>query len=304
MNLSYNISTNICVNGGLITIMKKILALSLAALMALSVMGCSKKDENTDEQDSGKNSQVVESTVTYENVTFGYAVGDDGYYEITSVEYDGIQKIDIKLPSEIDGMAVTGIATEAFKADTFIKSVEIPSSIKRIGDWAFYSCISIEKIKLPDSVTEIGKGAFWNCVGLSEITLSSAVVLIDAYAFMECSSLKAITIPESVKTIGEGAFYGCDSLEAVVIPASVETIGRGAFIYCDSLGVVTIENAKLVFPTNDDKKPEGVFVACKEGLEIKAAADSTAKAYVDAMNDGVAEANQIKFTPIVPSTAE
>lgn len=284
--------------------MKKILALSLAAVMALSVMGCSKNNENTDSQEEGKKNQVIESTITYENVTFGYAVNDDGRFDITSVEYDGIQKIDIKLPSEIDGMAVTGIAAEAFKADTFIKSVEIPSSITKIGDWAFYSCISIEEIKLPDSVTEIGKGAFWNCIGLSDVTLSSALVLIDDYAFMECSSLAELTIPESVKAIGEGAFFGCDSLKEIVIPASVEKIGRGAFLYCESLELATVENAELVFPTDEDGKLEGVFVACNADLKIKAAAESTAKAYVDAMNDGVTEANQIGFEAVAPSVAE
>ena len=284
--------------------MKKILALSLAAVMALSVMGCSKKNDDTDEQDGGKKVQGIESTITYADATFTYAVNDEGRYDITSVEYDGTQKIDIKLPAEIDGIAVTGIGAEAFKADTFIKSVEIPSSITKIGDWAFYSCISIEKITLPDSVIEIGKGAFQNCVALSEIKLSSALIGIDDYAFMECHTLAEITIPEGVKTIGEGVFFGCKSLAEIVIPASVETIERGAFLYCEELKLATIETATLVFPTDDAGKIEGVFVGCNADLVIKAPADSTAKAYVDAMNKGVTEANQIKFEVIAPSVTE
>lgn len=281
--------------------MKKILALSLAAVMALSFIGCSKNEEDATDQGEGKKTQVIESTITYEDVTFGYSVNEAGRYDITSVEYDGKEMIDIKLPSEIDGMLVTGIAAEAFKADTFIKSVEIPSSITKIGDWAFYSCVSIEEITIPSSVTEIGKGAFWNCVSLSKVTLPSTLAVIGDYAFMDCIALAEVTIPGSVKTIGEGAFFGCSALEQIVVPYSVTTIGRGAFLYCDSLKLATIENAELVFPTDKDEKLEGVFVGCNADLVIKAAADSTAKKYVDAMNVGVTEDNKIVFEVIAPA---
>lgn len=303
---------NICVYGGLITIMKKILALSLAALMALSVIGCSKKDDDTTGDDEGNKLQIVESTTTYENATFSYRVNDEGRYDITSVKYNGIEKIDIKLPSDIDGIAVTGIASEAFKANTAIESVEIPSSITKIGDWAFYQCISITEIKLPDSVKEIGKGAFWKCSGLSRLTLSSALTAIGDFAFMECTALESVTIPANVKTIGDSAFYGCSKISEMVIPASVEAIGRGAFLYCSALKTVTIENDAVVFPTKDViaengepvKEPEGVFYACHTDLVIKAATESTTKAYVDAMNKGVTDNNKIDFESTDPTPAE
>ena len=284
--------------------MKKILALSLAAVMALSVIGCSKNEGSVAEQDEGKKVQIVESTVTYENVEFGYRVNDAGRYDITSVKYDGNKNIDVKLPSEVDGIAVTGIAAEAFKAKPFIESVEIPSSITKIGDWAFYSCTSITEIKLPDSVTEIGKGAFRECSALESIELSSALVLVDDYAFMECSALAEIELPATVKTVGEGAFYGCSALTEITLPDSVETVGRGAFLYCEELKLVTVENDELVFPADDNGKPEGVFVACHIDLAIKAAAESTAKAYVDAMNEDVINENKIDFEAIVPTPAE
>ena len=285
--------------------MKKILALSLAAIMALSVMGCSKKGEDTVSQDEGKKVAVIESTTTYEDITFGYRVNDAGRYDITSIEYTGTQQIDVKLPSVIDGIAVTGIADEAFKAKTFIKSVEIPDSITKIGNWAFWKCSAITEIELPKSVTEIGKGAFWNCEALTSISLPEGLLLIDDYAFMNCEKLASITIPETVKTIGEGAFFGCVAFTEIVIPASVESIGRGLFLYCENLKLATIENAELVFPVKDDKSLEGVFVDCHIHLVIKAAADSTAKDYVDAMNEKRIGDNKIDFEAIVaPTPAE
>lgn len=285
--------------------MKKILALSLAAVMALSVMGCSKKGEDTVSQDDAGKVAIIESTTTYEDFTFGYRVNDAGRYDITSIEYKGTEQIDIKLPSVIDGIAVTGIADEAFKAKTFIKSVEIPDSIVKIGDWAFWNCISITEIELPKSITEIGKGAFWNCDALANVKLNDGLLVIDDYAFMNCKSLAAITIPSTVKTVGEGAFFGCSSFTEIVIPASVESIGRGLFLYCNNLKLATIENAELVFPIDADKKLEGVFVDCHIDLVIKAAAESTAKTYVDAMNENRIGDDKIDFEVIVaPTPAE
>ena len=272
--------------------MKKILAITLASLMALSFVGCSKNEETATVDADGGVEEIIEATVEYEGYEFGYGVNEDGDYEITYVIYDGADSIDIEIPDEIDGRDVTGIAKDAFKADTFIKSVKIPDTITYIDDFAFYGCTGLTEITLPDSVTDIGAGAFMNCEALKTVKLSAALKNIDNYAFMNCKALDSAALPETLEAIGEGAFFACEALTAVVIPASVKTVGKGAFIYCDKLAAVTVKNAKMTFPTAQDELGHdefiGVFVACADTLVITADAGSTAQAY--------AEAEQISFT--------
>lgn len=243
--------------------MKKILAISLAALMMLCVIGCDKKDDSSlIDGDSNADNEIISSTVKHEGYEFGYAVNEHGDYEITSVEYTGTASIDIKIPSEVDGRAITGIGADAFKADTFIKSVVIPSSITYIDDFAFYGCSGLTSVTLPDSITDIGAGAFWDCTSLKSIKLSENLVNIGNYAFMNCTSLETLTLTAKVETIGDGAFFSCEKLQTVTLPESVKTVGKGAFIYCEALKSVNIESKEIKLAE------EGVFIACHKDLVI------------------------------------
>ena len=76
------------------------------------------------------------------------------------------------IPASYNGLPVTEIGNRAF-IDTNITSVTIPSSVTRIGDWAFERCFSLTSINIPSSVTFIGEEAFLSCFGLTNITVNS-----------------------------------------------------------------------------------------------------------------------------------
>lgn len=85
---------------------------------------------------------------------------------------------------------VTEIPDYAFRYASNITKINLPSTLKTIGAYAFagrdeHPDPSIETLDIPDSVTTIGEGAFRNCTALKEIHL-----------------------PESLEYIGEDAFYG------------------------------------------------------------------------------------------------
>ncbi|MBR4833646.1 MAG: leucine-rich repeat domain-containing protein [Thermoguttaceae bacterium] len=90
-------------------------------------------------------------------------------------------------------------------------SVEIPNSVKEIGDYAFIRCASLTSVEIPNSVKEIAEGAFFGN-----------------------SSLISVEIPNSVKEIGKRAFAWRQSLTSVEIPNSVEKIAGDAFNNCSS----------------------------------------------------------------------
>ena len=101
---------------------------------------------------------------------------------------------------------------EIFSAISKDGILTIPKGVRKIGNYAFFGCISLTSITIPDSVTEIGEAAFANC-----------------------TSLTSITIPDSVTTIGEMTFLGCSALTSISISHSVTAIGRRAFARCGYL---------------------------------------------------------------------
>lgn len=120
----------------------------------------------------------------------------------------------------------------------------IPSTVKKIGDDAFYDS-RLSSVILPNGVTSIGEFAFYNCSNLTSVTIPDTVTEIDDYAFEWCEKLSEITLPDSVLKLGSGAFYNCNII-SMHIPADVTDIGNGLFKYCDKLVKVTVdENNKF-----------------------------------------------------------
>ena len=50
-----------------------------------------------------------------------------------------------------------------------LKSVNLPSSLKSIDEYAFWNCNLFTSVTIPKSVSFIGKGAFGACYGLREV---------------------------------------------------------------------------------------------------------------------------------------
>lgn len=97
----------------------------------------------------------------------------------------------IILPSIFDNQVVKGIDDYGFMSSG-IKSVRLPESITRIGDFAF-STESLEIINFDSGsrLRTIGNGAFMNCA-ISEIILPENLEVIGHRAFYNCQDLKDI----------------------------------------------------------------------------------------------------------------
>ena len=130
----------------------------------------------------------LESTSPY---FFGTVITAQGTLTITS--YDTSGGLAIIIPSEINGIPVTAIATDAFK-NKGLTSVEIPNSVTSIGYAAFLNN-QLTSVVIPNSVTSIGNSAFYN------------------------NKLTSVVIPNSVTSIGSAAFFN-NTLTSASVPTS------------------------------------------------------------------------------------
>ncbi len=156
------------------------------------------------------NLYAIASEAEIDTSMFGYEKNEDGTITITS--YDGTNE-SVIIPSEIDGMSVSEIGRHAFlMCDCDLKTVNIPSSVKIIGEYAFESCVYLQSVYLSDGIEKISKYAFESCVRLQIINIPNSVKIIEDEAFMDCKSLEKITIPSTVTSVNADAFSFCSLL--------------------------------------------------------------------------------------------
>ena len=162
------------------------------------------------------------------------------------------------IPSEIDGVKVTGIGDFAFFWCEALTSVTIPDSVTLIGGFAFGDCKSLTRINIPNSMTSIDAWAFYNCTSLTSITIPDGMTAIEEGTFSNCTSLKNVAIPNNVTSIDIFAFSGCTSLTSITLPSSVISIDECVFLNCPSLtdvyytGTEEQWNAINILGGNDD----------------------------------------------------
>ena len=140
---------------------------------------------------------------------------------------------------------VTTIGNGAFSSDyakkefSNLKTIILPSTLKSIGDSAFYYG-SFESIELPYGLETIGNQVFCNCNYLTSIEIPDTVTSIGKETFRHCSTLKTVKLSKSLKEIPEGLFYQSSEITSVEIPEGVTSIGREAFFHVDKLETLTL----------------------------------------------------------------
>lgn len=231
--------------------MKKIIALALAALMICTLVACGKEDQVTDDPVINIGAQYLTYTDNDGN-TFTY-----DYRTSTTVQITAFSGSDephaVTIPATIGEYTVAAIADEAFFSYSNLSSITLPEGLVEIGAYAFANCEVLTTVNFPSTLKTIGKGAFYGCDTLSAVDLSGSTLeyigaqafadcpmlatatfpatlaKIDEYAFANCAALTAITLPEGVKTVGAQAFYNCTAVASLTLPASLVEIGDWAF---------------------------------------------------------------------------
>lgn len=108
--------------------------------------------------------------------------------------------------------------------------------IRRFRTGAFTLCTTLTKVVIPSTLKIIGNNAFFQCADLKLVEGGTQVTRIGHRAFAECIKLENFfKLPETLKVIGIKAFKECANIlfashvTNVLIPKSVEEVGLMAF---------------------------------------------------------------------------
>ena len=77
---------------------------------------------------------------------------------------------------------------------SLMTSVDFPSGITSIGDFAFRFCTNLALTSLPSGITSIGNNAFKGCTSLTSLRIGSNIQTIASNAFSGCTNLTTIYI--------------------------------------------------------------------------------------------------------------
>ncbi|MBV5312448.1 MAG: leucine-rich repeat domain-containing protein [Prolixibacteraceae bacterium] len=161
--------------------------------------------------------------------------------------------------------SLTSIDTLALYGCSKLNSLSIPTTVKRIGYFAFINSkamISVDvnnlnyssingllynkeqtqliycpqdisgTLNIPPTVTIIVDDAFFSCDKITSIVIPPSLKTIDIWAFEKCTGLTTFSIPSTVESIGESAFYNCTGLTS---------------IYCFAQKPIDLSSSKEVF---------------------------------------------------------
>lgn len=209
--------------------------------------------------------------------------------------------LSVKIPE-----GVIAIGDNAFLDFRRLSEIQLPSTLKKIGDKAFKGCEALNVINI-ESVSMIGVAAFAGCKSLSKIQFGNNIGYICNATFCGCTAIEEIDIPKNISYIGcecfkdctgltdiklagvmeidNGAFEHCTELYSIAFPYSLLHIAPNAFSFCTKLQSVIMQNR---FIDIDETAFE-----YNVNLIIKAAQFSTAYHY--------AIGNGFTFTPTIIS---
>lgn len=124
-----------------------------------------------------------------------------------------------------------------------LRKINLPSTLKAIGQHAFIYCTALQEVTVPAGVSVVESGTFYGS-GINSAILSEGVTKIETEAFGACKNLSAVELGNGLTFIGSGAFVNDTALTSLHIPASVTGFGgdvRNPFISgCYSLTTLTV----------------------------------------------------------------
>lgn len=184
---------------------------------------------------------------------------------------------------------ITAIGKKAFCRTKIVK-IDLPKSLKYIGDFAFEKCFYLKSITIPYDVRDIGINPFVDATGIEIMNSESPSIIVSANCLIDndksivisCFAKRHVTnriievkedvfgnsypiyeyedsvceLPVDLKTIGSYAFTNAE-IKTIIIPNSVNTIKENAFEGNSCLEIISIPSSVVTIGNN-------AFARCKQ----------------------------------------
>ena len=172
---------------------------------------------------------------------------DEGEDAPDWIFYDEARRVKIK-------KGITKISGFVFCDFRSMTSLELPDTLREIGNSAFWDTPKLKKVRLPAGLEVMGEGAF-DGSGLREVRIPGGVKKIAQDSFFFCEHLKKVILEEGVEEIDSGAFWANRRLSVVKLPRSLRRIGPSSFLVTGL--------RKVTIPENVEEIGAGAFEAVK-----------------------------------------
>ena len=183
------------------------------------------------------------------------------------------------IPEKVGGYTVVGILKAAFDRCVDLTSITFPSTIKSIGEEAFYGLSGLTELTIPATIESIGDGAFkysgvkkltiadsekplkmgkggtgnesmfsfQKVSGLEEIYIGRPIEITsgDKDLFYSCN-IKKVTLGNAVTEITDGWFSGCTLLQQFTATDKLKRIGSRCFKNCKALADFTADGLEEI----------------------------------------------------------
>lgn len=217
--------------------------------------------------------QIFNNVSTLENVTVGDNISNLGSNCLKNTKWEenqpegavylgnALYKFKGEIPETFNVKKGTVCIGNWAFADSKIESINLPYSLKYIGQYTFSNCTKLKEIYLPEKIENIDYSAFSMCTSLEKVHFNKYLKYIGDYAFYKCKKLGMCDISNyynivvgdyafynctnfnnkntlNVSYVGNYSFAGCSSLTAVYLNDTVQVIPRNAFTNCSSLNII------------------------------------------------------------------
>ena len=160
---------------------------------------------------------VVDEGNTHYTFADGRLTSSDGDTLLLVVGASG----DYQIPA-----GVKVLANELFYNNTALSSVTLPEGLTDIGEAAFLSTRC--SVNLPSTLRRIGLQAFMMNSGMREVVIPAGVRVLERQAFSQ-SGVTSVVLPDSLRIVGREAFNLCMSLTSLQLGSCLEEVHPKAF---------------------------------------------------------------------------
>ena len=147
------------------------------------------------------------------------------------------------IPKVIGNKPVVGIGKAAYR-DLPIVEVDMPNTIKYIGEGAFSGCSKLKKIEFPYGLERIDDDAFSGCTSLEHIILPDTLLYLGLSCFSN-TSVKEVKIPKQIKHLPK-CFSNCQNLKRVIINNCLRSLAIAAFKWTGLSEVIVPEEVEEI----------------------------------------------------------